>query len=351
MRLAINGYGRVGRCLLRAWHERDDTKSLSMVAINELASHDAIAYLTQYDSTHGRFPADVSCAVKHGVSHADNAAEQQLMIDKAGINEIAIDLLQQADQSQLPWQALDIDLVMECTGKITTAIEAKKHIDSGAKQVLLSNPGEALIPALVYGVNHHSINTKQNILSAASCTSNALVPVLSVLDNAFGVENGVVTTIHASMHDQPVIDAYHSQDLRRNRAASQSIIPVDTALAQGIDRVLPHLQGKFVAHALRVPVNNVSALNVTINLRTEVTETQINNCLKDAAENGLAGVLGYTEALLASCDFNHDARSGVIDANQTRVSAGRTVNVLIWFDNEWAFANRMLDLALFLNKQ
>lgn len=351
MRLAINGYGRVGRCLLRAWHERDDTQSLSMVVINELASHDAIAYLTQYDSTHGRFPADVSCAVKSGGSHADNAAEQQLLIDKAGINEIAIDLLQQADQSQLPWQALDIDLVMECTGKITTAVEAKKHIDSGAKRVLLSNPGEALIPALVYGVNHHAINEEQNILSAASCTSNALVPVLSVLDNAFGVENGVVTTIHASMHDQPVIDAYHSQDLRRNRAASQSIIPVDTALAQGIDRVLPHLQGKFVAHALRVPVNNVSALNVTINLRAEVTETQINHCLKDASENGLAGVLGYTEALLASCDFNHDARSGVIDANQTRVSAGRTVNVLIWFDNEWAFANRMLDLALFLNKQ
>ena len=346
MRLAINGYGRVGRCLLRAWHERDDTQSLSMVAINELASHDAIAYLTQYDSTHGRFPADVSCDLNNAGSHSAHAAEHQLLID-----DTAIDLLQQADQSQLPWQALDIDLVMECTGKITTAVEAKKHIESGAKRVLLSNPGEALIPALVYGVNHHSINTEQNILSAASCTSNALVPVLSVLDNAFGVENGVVTTIHASMHDQPVIDAYHSQDLRRNRAASQSIIPVDTALAQGIDRVLPNLQGKFVAHALRVPVNNVSALNVTINLRAEVTEEQINHCLKEAAENTLVGVLGYTEDLLASCDFNHDARSGVIDANQTRVSAGRTVNVLIWFDNEWAFANRMLDLALFLNKQ
>ncbi|MBT5923694.1 MAG: erythrose-4-phosphate dehydrogenase [Cellvibrionales bacterium] len=346
MRLAINGYGRVGRCLLRAWHEREDTQSLSMVAINELASHDAIAYLTQYDSTHGRFPADVSCDVKNQASHTGSSAEQQLLI-----NSIGIDLLQQADQSQLPWQALDIDLVMECTGKITTVVEAKKHIDSGAKRVLLSNPGEALIPALVYGVNHQPVNTEQRILSAASCTSNALVPVLSVLDKTFGVENGVVTTIHASMHDQPVIDAYHSQDLRRNRAASQSIIPVDTALAQGIDRVLPNLQGKFVAHALRVPVNNVSALNVTINLRADVTEAQINDCLKEAAENALVGVLGYTEALLASCDFNHDARSGVIDANQTRVSAGRTVNVLIWFDNEWAFANRMLDLALFLNDQ
>ena len=350
MRLAINGYGRVGRCLLRAWHERQDTQSLTMVAINELASDDAIAYLTEYDSTHGRFPADISCTHKTAVNvakgHAGNVAEQQLFIDTT-----AIDLLQQADHAQLPWQALGIDLVMECTGQITTAVDAQKHIDAGAKNVLLSNPGEALIPALVYGVNHQQINADQSILSAASCTSNALVPVLSVLDKAFGVENGVVTTIHASMHDQPVIDAYHSQDLRRNRAASQSIIPVDTALAQGIDRVLPNLQGKFVAHALRVPVNNVSALNVTINLANDVTESQINACLQDAAEHSLAGILGYTEALLASCDFNHDARSGVIDANQTRVSAGRTVNVLIWFDNEWAFANRMLDLALYLNQQ
>ena len=334
MRLAINGYGRVGRCLLRAWHEREDTQSLSIVAINELASHDAIAYLTRYDSTHGQFPAEVSFA------------EQQLLIDNT-----VIDLLQESDQLELPWQSLDIDLVMECTGQITTAVDAKKHIDSGAKRVLLSNPGEASIPALVYGVNHQQINLEQSILSAASCTSNALVPVLSVLDENFGVENGVVTTIHASMHDQPVIDAYHSQDLRRNRAASQSIIPVDTALAQGIDRVLPHLQGKFVAHALRVPVNNVSALNVTVNLSADVTEAQINDCLKQASQNQLAGILGYTEELLASCDFNHDSRSGVIDANQTRVSAGHTVNILIWFDNEWAFANRMLDLALYLNDQ
>ena len=340
MRLAINGYGRVGRCLLRAWHERQDTQSLTMVAINELASDDAIAYLTEYDSTHGRFPANVSYSSNGGVNG------HQLLID-----ETAVDLLQQADHAQLPWQALDIDLVMECTGQIKTAVDAQKHIDAGAKRVLLSNPGEALIPALVYGVNHQPINAEHRILSAASCTSNALVPVLSILDTAFGVENGVVTTIHASMHDQPVIDAYHSQDLRRNRAASQSIIPVDTALAQGIDRVLPHLQGKFVAHALRVPVNNVSALNVTINLRSNVTEEQVNACLKDAAEHSLAGVMGYTDALLASCDFNHDARSGVIDANQTRVSAGRTLNVLIWFDNEWAFVNRMLDLALYLNEQ
>ena len=356
MRLAINGYGRVGLCVLRAWFERlnvdsrSNTDSLSVVVINELADKDAIAYLTRYDSTHGRFPASV-CGQK-------NASKQpQLLVD-----DIAIDLLQQPDHAQLPWRALDIDLVMECTGTISSLFQANKHIDAGAKRVLLSNPGESDIPALVYGVNHHYIDQQKElhqqtaVLSAASCTSNALVPVLSTLDKTFGVENGVVTTIHASMHDQPVIDAYHSPDLRRNRAASQSIIPVDTLLAQGIDRVLPHLQGKFVAHALRVPVNNVSALNVTVNLKKATSESQVNAVLKQAAENELAGVLGYTEELLASCDFNHDARSGVIDANQTRVcigdsaGSGKTVNVLIWFDNEWAFANRMLDLALFVNK-
>jgi glyceraldehyde-3-phosphate dehydrogenase type I len=333
MRLAINGYGRVGRCVLRAWYERDDTAALSIAAINELAPHDAIVYLTHYDSTHGTFPAPVRCEPE----------QQQLFID-----DTAIDLIQQPDHGLLPWRDLDIDLVMECTGKITSAADAQKHIQSGARQVLLSNPGEADIPALVYGVNHQHVDTSATVLSAASCTSNALIPVLSVLDKAFGVENGVVTTIHASMHDQPVIDAYHSQDFRRNRAASQSSIPGDTALAQGIERVLPSLRGKFVAHALRVPVNNVSALNVTVNVRDQTTEEAVNDCLRQAAEQQLPGVLGYTEELLASCDFNHDIRSGVIDANQTRVSAGRTVNVLIWFDNEWAFANRMLDLALYL---
>lgn len=339
MRLAINGYGRIGRCVLRAWHERDDTSDLTIVAINELANHDAIAYLTEYDSTHGRFPGTVD-----GISH-DGANDQQLKIDKD-----LIGLYQQSDSVSLPWQSLDIDLVMECSGQVNTLSAAEKHCRAGAKKVLLSNPGEANIPAIVFGVNQHIITRDDVVLSAASCTSNALIPVLSTLDHAFGVANGVITTIHASMHDQPVIDAYHSSDLRRNRAASQSIIPVDTALAQGVDRVLPELEGKLVAHALRVPVNNVSALNVTLNVERDVTVAQVNQCLHQASLAELNGVLGYTEDLLASCDFNHDTRSGIIDANQTRVSAERTVNVLIWFDNEWAFANRMLDLALYLNR-
>mgnify|MGYP001469589564 CR=1 FL=1 len=340
MRLAINGYGRIGRCVLRAWHERNDTSDLAIIAINELADHDAIAYLTEYDSTHGRFPGVIDCISSGSEDH------QQLIIDHHSVS-----LYRQKDPALLPWQSLGIDLVMECSGQVNTLSEAKKHCRAGAKKVLLSNPGETSIPAIVFGVNQHIISNNDLILSAASCTSNALIPVLSTLDQSFGVANGVITTIHASMHDQPVIDAYHSSDLRRNRAASQSIIPVDTALAQGVDRVLPQLEGKLVAHALRVPVNNVSALNVTLNVNSDVTVEQVNECLRQASLAQLRGVLGYTNALLASCDFNHDSHSGVIDANQTRVSANRTVNVLIWFDNEWAFANRMLDLAVYLNQQ
>jgi D-erythrose 4-phosphate dehydrogenase len=211
--------------------------------------------------------------------------------------------------------------------------------------VLLSNPGESGIPVVVCGVNPALLDTSPPLASAASCTSNALIPVLHVLHEAFGISNGIITTIHASMHDQPVIDAYHSDDLRKNRAASQSIIPVDTGLALGIGRVLPELEGKFAAHAVRVPVNNVSALNITLNLNCLTDVTAVNGVLQQAAKTSLEGVMGFTQERLASCDFNHDARSGIIDAQQTLVSEN-TVNLLVWFDNEWAFANRMLDLLL-----
>ena len=331
MRVAINGYGRIGRCVLRACCERRDAAALSVVAINELASPEAIAHLTTYDSTHGRFPLSVE------------GGKNRLLIDGESIS-----LLQQEDCRSLPWRPLAVDLVMECTGKIGSTAAAMQHIEAGAGKVLLSHPGESDIPALVYGVNHCAPDNDSAVVSAASCTSNALIPVLSVLDNAFSIDNGVVTTIHASMHDQPVIDAYHSEDLRRNRAASQSIIPVDTSLSQGVGRVLPSLAEKISAHALRVPVNNVSALNITVNVAREVSVDEVNSAFREAAQcPPLGGILGYTEELLASCDFNHDARSSIVDAHQTRVSCGRTVNVLVWFDNEWAFANRMIDLALY----
>ena len=334
MRLAINGYGRIGRCVLRACYERGLQRQLSIVAINELASAEALSYLTRYDSTHGKFPFALECD------------GEELRVDGDRIVLCAA-----ADASSLPWAELGIDLVLECSGQQGTESAAGAHLQAGARQVLLSNPGEPPIPALVYGINHESADCNAAVLSAASCTSNALTPVLAVLDRAFGIHSGVVTTLHASMHDQPVIDAYHSEDLRRNRAATQSIIPVDTALAQGVGRILPALGGKLVAHALRVPINNVSALNITLNLEAETTVEAINETLAEAASTQLQGVMGYCEEPLASCDFNHDPRSCIVDARQTQLIERRTANLLVWFDNEWAFANRMLDLAQFLNAQ
>lgn len=338
MRVAINGYGRIGRSILRAAMLRKDCAKLEFVAINELASPDAIDYLTQYDSTHGRFPGQVILQSGH-------------LLLKTHFAKVNAEIFNQSDSSLLPWKERVIDLVLECSGGQGNLSSAAQHLTAGANRVLLSQPGEADIPAIVYGVNHTSLDANAEIVSAASCTSNALISCISVIQQEFGIENGVITTIHASMHDQPVIDAYHSNDLRKNRAASQSIIPVDTALATGVARILPELEGRFVAHALRVPVNNVSALNVTLNLQSDVTVEGVNAAIKIAAEGALSGVLGYTEEPLASCDYNGDPRSGIVDARQTVVSGNKTVNLFIWFDNEWAFANRMLDIALYMSLQ
>jgi len=317
-------------------YERDDCGALELVAINELASPNEIAYLTQYDSTHGRFGGEISVVEK--------SRRAQLQIKTATANH-KVNVLGEADASQLPWADLGIELVLECTGGIHTEQAAWAHVEAGANRVLLSNPGEPPIQAVVYGINHEQITTNQPILSAASCTSNALIPALAIIDEAFGISSGVITTIHASMHDQPVIDAYHSNDLRKNRAASQSIIPVDTGLAAGIGRILPNLANRFTAHALRVPVNNVSAINVTLNLNAVVDSETVNSVLKRHSQRLPSYVLGYSDEKLASCDFNHDLHSGIIDLAQTQVADEKTVNLLIWFDNEWAFANRMLDLA------
>lgn len=346
MRIAINGYGRIGRCVLRALYERDDCQQLIPVAINELAPLRDVCYLTQYDSTHGRFPGEVTTSTS-----ATSPSQDYLKLSNANrSDEIAV--YAAVEPEQISWRDRNIDLLLECSGYVKALGHANSYLASGVKRLLLSNPGEPPIPAIVYGVNQQYIDASRDaVLSAASCTSNAIAPVLQVIHQAFGIRSGVITTIHASMHDQPVIDAYHSPDLRKNRAASQSIIPVDTALAQGVGRVLPDLADKFVAQALRVPVNNVSAINLSINTSSQVSAQQVNQNIAQRAASDLAGVLGYTEELLASCDFNHDPRSGVVDANQTAViqdELGSTINLLIWFDNEWAFANRMLDLALLI---
>lgn len=239
-----------------------------------------------------------------------------------------------------------VDLVLECTGAFTDRRTAEGHLARGAQRVLFSQPAEADVDAtVVFGVNHDCLRREHRIVSNASCTTNCIVPVIRVLDEAFGIDHGVITTIHSAMNDQPVIDAYHHTDLRKTRSAFQSIIPVDTGLARGIDRLLPALAGRFEAQAMRVPVVNVSAMDLSVILRTGTTREAVNAEFRKAAAHFPPGVLGWTDEPLASCDFNHDSRSGVVDLSQTRLSGDRLLKVLVWFDNEWGFANRMLDVA------
>lgn len=329
LRLAINGYGRIGRSVLRALYESPLRQELQVVAVNELADARTVLHLTQYDSTHGRF---------NGTLTGDDS--------QLWVNGDPVRLLRRPLIGDLPWRELDIDMVLECTGAFSDRATAELHLEQGARKVLFSQPAEADVDAtVVFGVNHHQLQAGHRIGSNASCTTNAIVPVIKALHEAVGIESGTITTIHSAMNDQPVLDAYHHTDLRKTRAASQSIIPVDTGLARGVERILPEMGGRFTAQALRVPTLNVSVLDLTICTRTDTDVVAVNRALHDAAQSGFDGVLGYTEELLASCDFNHDARSSIVDASQTRVSGRRLVKVLTWFDNEWAYANRMLDVA------
>ncbi|MBJ6136978.1 type I glyceraldehyde-3-phosphate dehydrogenase [Marinobacter litoralis] len=328
-RIAINGYGRIGQCVLRALYENGFRDHLQVVAINELSDIDTIAHLTKYDSTHGRLNGKVSVEGGDLIVNGDR-----------------IRVLRHPDPDDLPWRLLDVDLVLECSGSFTDRATAEKHIASGAKHLLFSQPGEADVDrTVVYGINDQALTRDDVIVAAGSCTTNCLVPVIKVLDDAFGVEQGSTTTIHAAMNDQPVIDAYHHKDLRRTRSALHNLVPVDTGLARGIERLMPHMEGRFSSVAIRVPTLNVSAIDMVVNVREATDVAAVNKTLKTAAEGPLAGILDYTDELLASSDFNHDSHSGVVDGGQTRVTGGTMVKVLCWFDNEWGFANRMLNVS------
>ncbi len=338
-RIAINGYGRIGQCVLRALLEphRDaqaavpghDRPSLEVVAINELSDLATIAYLTRYDTTHGRFPGRVETDGEH-----------------LAVNGRAIRVLSEADPDRLPWHELGIDLVLECSGSFRDRATAQRHLAAGAGRLLFSQPAGSDVDAtIVTGINDSELAPGHRIVSAASCTTNCLVPVLTVLDDALGIEHGVTTTIHSAMNDQPVIDAYHQTDLRLARSAMHSIVPVDTGLARGINRLMPHLAGRFECLHVRVPTINVSAMDLAITVRRDTSVAEVNALLAEASRGRLAGLLGYTEEPMASVDFNHDPRSGIVDATQTRVAGGRLIKLLCWFDNEWGFANRMLDVA------
>ncbi|MDO6426420.1 erythrose-4-phosphate dehydrogenase [Thalassotalea sp. 1_MG-2023] len=327
-KIAINGFGRIGRSVARALYEHNHRQDLQLVAINELADPDGIAHLLKYDSTHGRF----SFAVSREANRLNIAGDDVFLTHEENIN-------------LLDWQKYQADIVLDCTGKYSSKADGLAHIQQGASKVLYSHPGAKDLDAtIIYGINDNTLTTDHRVVSNGSCTTNCIVPVIKVIDDAFGVESGTITTIHSSMHDQQVIDAYHP-DLRRTRAASQSIIPVDTKLAAGIERILPKFSGRFEAIAVRVPTINVTAMDLSLTVSCDVSIAQINQAIVNAQNNGLQGILGYTEEPLVSIDFNHDPHSAIVDGNQTRVSHKRLVKMLVWCDNEWGFANRMLDTA------
>lgn len=331
-RIAINGLGRIGRCVLRALYESTDYADLRIVAVNDLADAATLAHLIRYDSTHGRFLGEVKL-VNGGLS-----VDGDLLV-----------VCNEPDPARLPWRELQVDLVLECSGAFSDRASAAKHLQAGAGRVLFSQPADADVDAtVVYGINHTSIDAGARILSNASCTTNCIIPVINCLHEAFGIEHGVITTIHSAMNDQPVIDAYHHSDLRKTRSAMHSIIPVETEIARGIGRILPALEGRFEAQAMRVPTVNVSAIDLTVTVAQDCDVATVNRRIMDCSEKLPVNILGYTEEPLASCDFNHDPRSAIVDLNFTRVSGTRLVKLLTWFDNEWAYANRMLDVAQYL---
>ncbi|TLX60810.1 erythrose-4-phosphate dehydrogenase [Stutzerimonas nosocomialis] len=331
-RIALNGYGRIGRCVLRAFYERDAAFNFEIVALNDLADMASLEYLTRFDSTHGRFPGDVS--VEGDCLH---------------LNGHCVKVLRQADPEAIDWAALGVDLVLECSGAYTSRADGLRFLEAGVPRVLFSQPmGSAadVEATVVMGVNQGCLTGRERLVSNASCTTNCGVPVLKLLNEAVGIEYASITTIHSAMNDQPVIDAYHHEDLRRTRSAFQSVIPVSTGLARGIERLLPELSGRIQAKAVRVPTVNVSCLDITLQTARDTDAQTINRVLREAAEGGpLKGLVAYTELPHASCDFNHDPHSAIVDGSQTRVSGPRLVNLLAWFDNEWGFANRMLEVA------
>ena len=336
-RIAINGYGRIGRCVLRAFYESTDYADMRLVAINDLADIANLSHLTRYDSTHGRFLGTVETS--------NERSEKNLIV-----NGDEIRVFNEPNVGKLPWSDLDVDLVMECSGAFKDRATAALHITGGAKKVLFSQPAESDVDAtLVFGINHTTLKPNAEIVSNASCTTNCIVPVLKTINEAFKIESGAITTIHSAMNDQPVIDSYHDDDLRKTRSAMQSIIPVGTALAKGIERILPELTGLLKAQAIRVPTLNVSLMDLTLSVATTTNVEEVNRAIREASASLPANVLGFTDEPLASCDFNHDPRSAIVDMNHTSVANGNLIKLFVWFDNEWAYANRMLDVAKYMS--
>ena len=332
IKVAINGYGRIGRNVLRAHYEGGKKHDIQIVAINDLGKPETNAHLTKYDTAHGPFPGTVAVDGDHMVVNGDK-----------------IRVLAVRNPAELPWKELGVDVVLECTGLFTTKEKAAAHIAGGAKKVIISAPGGKDVDAtIVYGVNHKVLKAADTVISNASCTTNCLAPLVKPLHDAIGVEQGLMTTIHAYTNDQVLTDVYH-EDLRRARSATMSMIPTKTGAAAAVGLVLPELNGKLDGFAMRVPTINVSVVDLTFTAKRVTKADEVNAVLKAASEGELKGILGYNTAPLVSIDFNHNPLSSVFDSTQTRVSSdGRLVKVLSWYDNEWGFSNRMLDTTVAL---
>ena len=333
VKVAINGYGRIGRNVLRALYEGKRNGEIAIVAINDLGDAKTNAHLTRHDTAHGKFPGTV-------------AVDGDCMV----VNGDRIRVLAKRNPAELPWGELGVDVVLECTGLFTSKEKASAHLQGGAKKVVISAPGGKDVDAtIVYGVNHQSLKAAHTVISNASCTTNCLAPLVKPLHEKLGVVQGLMTTIHAYTNDQVLTDVYH-EDLRRARSATMSMIPTKTGAAAAVGLVLPELNGKLDGFAMRVPTINVSVVDLTFTAARATTVDEVNGILKAASEGELKGILGYNTEPLVSVDFNHDPRSSIFDSTQTRVGGGTLVKVLSWYDNEWGFSNRMLDTTLALMK-
>ncbi|WP_173933383.1 type I glyceraldehyde-3-phosphate dehydrogenase [Chelativorans sp. Marseille-P2723] len=332
IKVAINGFGRIGRNIVRAIYE-SGRRDIDIVAVNDLGPVESNAHLLRYDSVHGRFPAEV-----------------KVEGDSIRIGEKSFKVLMERDPSKLPWKDLGVDIVMECTGIFTSKEKASAHLEAGAKRVLVSAPSEGADLTVVYGVNHEKISRDHVVISNASCTTNCLAPVAKVLHDAFGIEKGFMTTVHAYTGDQPTLDTMH-KDLYRSRAAGVSMIPTSTGAARAVGLVLPELQGKLDGVSIRVPVPNVSVIDFKFVAKRPVTVEEVNQALVSAATEGpLKGILSYTDEPLVSIDLSHDPASSTFALPQTKVIDGDLVRVMSWYDNEWGFSNRMADVAAVVGK-
>ena len=329
IKVAINGFGRIGRMVLRAHYEGSKKHGLQFVAINDLGDAATNAHLLKYDTAHGKFPGTV-----------------KVEGDSLVVNGDRIKVLAERDPAKLPWRQLGVDVVMECTGLFTSKAKAGAHIQAGAKKVIISAPGEKDVDrTVVFGVNHKALKESDAVISNASCTTNCLAPLVKALDDRIGVVSGLMTTVHSYTNDQVLTDVYH-KDLRRARSATHNQIPTKTGAAAAVGLVLPHLNGKLDGFSIRVPTINVSLVDLTFVAKKKTTVEEVNAAVKQAADSDLKGVLEYSTEPLVSSDFNHNPASSIFDSTLTRVSDGTLVKVSSWYDNEWGFSNRMLDVAV-----